>query len=203
MCPSVLLTPPPCVPRDSSRPPGYAHLPLCPHTFPPARLTESRLRRRGSIKGAIALLKVASEADKAAKGGDAAAALAALTNYREAVDALDPAGEAVAALPAQNREKVMEKRAQAMKRIAKLEALAEPAPEMVRDYTVDYTPSQREPAPVEEAPTPAEEAPAPPEEAPAPSGGDLKAGLAKIKAASEADNGRKRSYTQIAGQLQC
>ena len=61
-------------------------------------LTESRQRRRGSIKGAIALLKVASEADKAAKGGDAAAALAALTNYREAVDALDPAGEAVAAL---------------------------------------------------------------------------------------------------------
>ena len=135
------------------------------------------------------MLKVASEADKAAKGGDSAAALAALTNYREAVDALDPAGEAMAALPAQNRDKVMEKRAQAMKRIAKLEALAEPAPEMaappaavMRDYTVDYTPSQREPAPAEEAPAP--------EDAPDP-GGDLKSGLAKIKAASEADKAVK------------
>ena len=83
------------------------------------------------------MLKVASEADKAAKGGDSAAVLAALTNYREAVDALDPAGEAMAALPAQNRDKVMEKRAQAMKRIAKLEALAEPAPEMAAPW-VDW-----------------------------------------------------------------
>ena len=78
-------------------------------------------RRRGSIKAGLAHIKAAIEADQAVKAGDDSRVSEALEGYRQAVELLDPAGDAIAALSQVDRDKLAQKCSQAQKRIVKLE----------------------------------------------------------------------------------
>jgi hypothetical protein len=79
---------------------------------------------RGSIKAGLAQIKAAVEADKAFKAGEEGRAVEALASYRQALELLDPSGDAIAALSPEDQQKLSEKRAQAQKRISKLEKLS-------------------------------------------------------------------------------
>ena len=140
------------------RPPAFCapHCTEHPLTVPPSL-------RRGSIKAGLDQIKAAIGADHAFKAGEEERAVDALASYRQAVELLDPSNEAIAALPEEDREKLAEKRAQALKRIRKLEKVGSGTPVLVPPLAAAAAarPCRR---------------------------GSIKAGLDQIKAAIEADH---------------